>query len=225
MAVRATWRLTLLVGSALLAAALGVGLVNRRSVLEGLLRSEAHKGSILDAVPDPIISTDASGCIIELNEAAERAFGLQRAEALGRPLEQTILPEAARGALAQVFAVAPAAPHALLPRIQTVGVRGDRTTFPIEVAIAAHTAGRDRIWTLHVSDMTAQRMNEAQLRRAKVAAEAADRAKGDFLATMSHEVRTPLNAVIGIADLLQLSRLAAPQRELVRMLRSSATAW
>ncbi len=223
-AVRATWRLTLLVGSALLAAALGVGLVNRRAVLEGLLRSEAHKGSILQAVPDPIISTDASGRIIELNEAAEHAFGLERREALGQPLEQTVLPEAARGALAPVFAVAPDAPHTLLPRIQTTGVRRDRTSFPLQVAAAAHTAGRDRIWTFHLSDMTAQRMNEAELRRAKVAAEAADRAKGDFLATMSHELRTPLNAVIGIADLLQLSRLAAPQRELVRMLRSSATA-
>ena len=55
------------------------------------------------------------------------------------------------------------------------------------------------------------------------AAEAAARVKSDFLATMSHELRTPLTGVIGIADLLKATELAASQRELVRMLRSSAT--
>jgi signal transduction histidine kinase/CheY-like chemotaxis protein len=58
--------------------------------------------------------------------------------------------------------------------------------------------------------------------RAKDAAEEAARVKSDFLATMSHELRTPLTGVVGIADLLQGRDLAAPQRELVRMLRSSA---
>jgi signal transduction histidine kinase/CheY-like chemotaxis protein len=55
------------------------------------------------------------------------------------------------------------------------------------------------------------------------AAEAAARVKSEFLATMSHELRTPLTGVIGIADLLKATDLAASQRELVRMLRSSAT--
>jgi signal transduction histidine kinase/CheY-like chemotaxis protein len=55
------------------------------------------------------------------------------------------------------------------------------------------------------------------------AAEAAARVKSDFLATMSHELRTPLTGVVGIADLLTATDLAAGQRELVRMLRSSAT--
>ena len=65
---RSTTRLSLMVVSALLATAIGVYLINRRAALEGLLRSEAHKGSILQAVPDAIISTDADGTIIELNE-------------------------------------------------------------------------------------------------------------------------------------------------------------
>ena len=54
------------------------------------------------------------------------------------------------------------------------------------------------------------------------AAEAAARIKSDFLATMSHELRTPLTGVIGIADLLKATDLGSGQRELVRMLRSSA---
>jgi signal transduction histidine kinase/CheY-like chemotaxis protein len=65
---------------------------------------------------------------------------------------------------------------------------------------------------------------EIELRRARDAAQAAAEAKSDFLATMSHELRTPLNGVIGIADLLQAEELSPRQRELARMLRSSATA-
>jgi signal transduction histidine kinase/CheY-like chemotaxis protein len=55
------------------------------------------------------------------------------------------------------------------------------------------------------------------------AAEAAATLKSEFLATMSHELRTPLTGVVGIADLLKATDLASGQRELVRMLRSSAT--
>src|SRR6185436_6409541 len=65
----ATRQLSVLVVSGLSAALVGIYLVNRRAAVEGMLRVEAHKGSILQAVPNPIISTDADGRIIELNEA------------------------------------------------------------------------------------------------------------------------------------------------------------
>jgi len=73
-----------------------------------------------------------------------------------------------------------------------------------------------------VEDITEQRQIEQSLLAAKDAAEQASRAKSAFVANMSHEVRTPMNAVLGFLDILADSGLDAQQRTLVDKVQKSS---
>jgi HAMP domain-containing protein len=75
-----------------------------------------------------------------------------------------------------------------------------------------------------VADVTERKALEADLRRAREDAEAADRAKSAFLAMMSHELRTPLVAVTGTLEILALDALDERQGELVDVAMGSARA-
>ena len=77
------------------------------------------------------------------------------------------------------------------------------------------------LWTGYWADITAQKELEAALKQATEEANRANRAKSTFLATMSHEIRTPMNGVLGLLELLGLSRLDSEQRATLEVVSES----
>ena len=192
---------------------------DRRRALAQLADSEARARLIVDTAHDAFIGIDSDGRVVAWNAQAEATFGWTRAEVVGRSLAETIVPPAFRDAHTsgmRRFHETGEAP-VVNQRLELTALHRSGREFPIELTITSPiTAETGYFFAAFLRDISDRRERDAELRRARDAAEAATRAKSEFLANMSHELRTPLNGVLGYAQLLQRDRtMNAAQREAV----------
>ncbi len=123
---------------------------------EQMQESEAGTRAIIDNALDGIITIDHLGCIIEFNPAAERLFGYEREEVLGKPLVDLLVPphlrESQRRGWEQFLATG-YGPW-IGQRIETVGLRAEGREFPIELAVTVLHPQQPPLLTAYVRDLS-----------------------------------------------------------------------
>lgn len=186
---------------------------------QALAESKEIFKSIFESSPTAITVTDKEGRIIAWNSMTERMLGMEKNDLFNKPVKE--LYPAAEWLRIQAMNIRKVG---IISDIPTQVVRKDGSLVEVNTSISilkdknGHQAGA--IGILH--DMTRQKAVENELIRAKIAAEEANHAKSVFLAKMSHEVRTPMNAVIGMLDLTLDTQLTEEQKDNLKVAKDAA---
>ena len=224
---------SMLAGIFALAARAGFGREQRE--LE-LAKDAACRTRCFDEAPGAVLFVSPEGCVLAANREAERLFGTSSASLAGKPLG-FLLPDFSLSAALRKGAAAeeagqPTGQPAVQPTIQPSGRAapsiytartGGQTTSFVEVRTGGVENGGTLLHILDVTDAVQQRQVAEELSQElqqaykkseslRVEAEKASRAKHDFLANMSHGIRTPLNAILGMTHLLLDTDLNARQK-------------
>ena len=201
-------------------------MVDRRftSQVKELEGSEERYRKIIGSAFDAFLGVSEKGMISDWNAQAAATFGWTAEEAIGRPVEDFIQfdQETANGQslLSLIRGRSDDPLHG--QRLELTGRHKSGVLFPAEMSISAIVIGTGAFFAAFVHDVTERKLAARQMEEARQAAEAASRAKSEFVANMSHEIRTPLNGVIGMTDLALETELTREQREYLETVRLSA---
>lgn len=216
-----------------LLAATSWGLYNRsRKQAQALEVAGQRLRVIINTSPDAVIVADQAGRVIEFNPAAEAILGHDRADVLHKRVLTLLSPPGQQDQTSILL-------HSMAEKSTTQGAqlfeyvaqRADGSLFPAEIAIAksdplpeaqAAADGDDDVLVVSfLRDISSRKAAQADIEDALTRARAGEKAKAEFLAVMSHEMRTPLNGLLGAMELLVDTPLGEDQRELLQVMQVS----
>jgi PAS domain S-box-containing protein len=178
-----------------------------QKLLDQRLRDQQfYTRSLIESNIDALMTTDPRGIITDVNQQMEALTGCTRDELIGAPFKNYFTdPDRAEAGIKQALGGGKVNDYELTARArdgkETV-VSYNATTFHDRDRKLQGVFAAARDVTERKRFERALQENNLELERAKAAAEKANLAKSDFLSSMSHELRSPLNAILGFAQLI-----------------------
>ncbi|MEI6798902.1 MAG: ATP-binding protein [Pseudomonadota bacterium] len=222
---RAAWAGAIVIAALAMLSSLVLWL-NRQTMrmADQTLRLSSRFAATVRTSLDAIIVSDAKGRVLDYNEAAALTFGYSAQEAIGIDLANCI-PPGSRQIYLDVIARLQqdgAAKDTNSGLFQMTARRKGGIEFPIELSIASHQTTDGVIFIAFLRDISDRLQAEMALVQARDAAMAAEKSKTNFMAVMSHEMRTPLNGVMAALEIASGMAVDAKQMRFLDLAQSSA---
>ena len=198
-------------------------ITRRKQMVQALRESEALYQSLVETLPVNIFRKDREGRFTFVNRRFCNLLEQHAPQILGKTdfqLYPQYLAEKYRQDDLRVMASGQA--WSSVEENRTAG--GDTTFVQVWKTPVFDQDGRPAGIQAIFWDITAAKLAEIEMQRAKEAAEATSRAKSAFVANMSHEIRSPMNGILGMSDLLMSTQLSSEQHDYLRMIQESAEA-
>ena len=174
---------------------------------------------------DAIIIADGYSKIIEYNTSAQGVFGWSREEIIGKTMEELFFRKGLRDAYKNAMAQSLELSNTNVVdgvRVELTAWRKNGEEFEVELNMTYVERNNDAIYMAYIRDISDRKVAEKILIEARDRAERTDKAKSQFLAVMSHEMRTPLAGIVGVMDLLKATKLTKKQDHYVQIATSSS---
>jgi len=190
----------------------------QRKLDQRLRDQQFYTRSLIESNIDAIMTTDPSGIISDVNKQMEALTGCTRDELIGAPFKNYFTdPDRAEAAIKRVLSENKVTDYELTARArdgkQTVVSYNATTFYDRDRNLQGVFAAARDVTERKLLDQALQETNVA-LQSAKSVAEKANLAKSDFLSSMSHELRSPLNAILGFTQLMESgSPLPTPSQQ------------
>jgi PAS domain S-box-containing protein len=166
-------------------------------------------GAILDTTTEGIVMFDAEGNLNSCNRGAEALFGYDSNELVQRNLAGLFAPESQRVVRDYLESIKGTGVASLLDHGRDVlGRVREGGLIPLSMTMGRTRPDGPNFFAVF-RDLSQAKKSESELREARRLADRAANAKADMLARISHEVRTPLNAIIGFAEVMISERFGA----------------
>jgi PAS domain S-box-containing protein len=189
-------------------------------------RAALQSETILSTTLDAVIVADERGLIRKYNASAERIFGYSAEEALGLDVSDLIIPKQYRRAHKagmNRFLTSNSKRVIGSGRVKLDARDKKGRQFPVELSLEVMEQNGENLFISFLRDISEEVAAEAELVKARDKALKSEQAKADFLAIMSHEMRTPLNRLTGAIELLETTGLTTSQSKYLNTLRQSAS--